>query len=223
MSLLTRNLDGSDPLDAETAEKKSREEKLEAVAGYVRVCELCGLYLTRRNAVPGEGDARAGLMLVGESPGENEDIQGRPFVGRSGRQLDEILAAAGFNRESLFITSIVKCRACKPADGRLKNRAPLSGEVSACRPYLVRQVEIVQPRVILCLGASAARGLIDPAFNISTQRGDWFKGPSGLRLIATFHPAYIARGGGAGTDGTRLMKMVRDDMKKIRDYLASAG
>lgn len=205
------------------AQKKTAEEKLEAVAGYVRVCELCGLCRTRRNAVPGEGDARARLMLVGEGPGENEDIQGRPFVGRSGRQLDEILVAAGFNRESLFITSIVKCRACKPVDGKLKNRAPSAGETGACRPYLVRQVEIVRPRVILCLGASAARSVIDPAFNISTQRGDWYEAPSGSRLIATFHPAYVARGGGAGTDGTRLKKLVGDDMKKVGDYLASAG
>ncbi|MHB9054275.1 MAG: uracil-DNA glycosylase [Thermoleophilia bacterium] len=223
MSLLTRNLDMFDPLDAEVAQKTTPEEQLETVAGHIRACELCGLYRTRRNAVPGEGSAGAKLMIVGEGPGDNEDIQGRPFVGKAGGLLDKILAAAEFPRESVFITNIVKCRACELVDGKLQNRAPLAPETNACRPYLVRQVEIIQPRVILCLGSPAAKGVIDGGFNITGQRGEWHEGPFGSRLIATFHPAFILRRGGAGSGARELKKLVWDDMKKIRDYLASAG
>ena len=220
MSLLTRNLDLFDPLDAEVGRKATRGEQLGVVAGYVHACELCGLYRNRRHAVPGEGSAEARLMIVGEGPGENEDLQGRPFVGKAGELLDKILAAAEFPRESVFITNIVKCRAADVVDGKLQNRAPLAAEVNACRPYLVRQVEIIQPRVILCLGAPAGRGVIDTGFNITEQRGQWFEGPFGSRLIATFHPAFILRRGGAGSGAKELKKLVWNDIKKVKDYLA---
>lgn len=220
MSLLTRNLDLFDPLDAEIGAAAGTLEQLEILAGHIRGCEQCPLHETRTNAVPGEGDASSGLMIVGEGPGENEDLQGRPFVGKAGEMLDRILAAAGIPRPSVFITNIVKCRACEMIEGRLQNRPPRVNETNACRPYLVRQVEIIQPRVILCLGAPAGRGVISPDFNITEQRGEWFEGPYGSRMIATFHPAFILRRGGAGSGAKELKKLVWEDIKKVKAYLS---
>lgn len=220
MSLLTRNLDLFDPLDAAVAEREGMAGQLEAIAEYVRACEDCGLHRTRTHAVPGEGDASSGLMVVGEGPGENEDREGRPFVGKAGQLLDRILEAADFTRSTVFITNVVKCRACEMVEGKLQNRAPHAGELNSCRPYLVRQVEVIQPRVILCLGAPAGRSVIDPGFNITDQRGVWFEGPFGARIIATFHPAFILRRGGAGAGARDLKRLVWEDIKLVRDYLS---
>lgn len=219
MSLLTRDLDMFDPLDAEIAGEPDPAAQLEAVARYVRECRLCLLHCNRRHAVPGEGAAATGLMIVGEGPGENEDLQGRPFVGKAGELLDRILAAAEIQRDSVFITNVVKCRAAELLDGRLQNRAPLSAEVVACRPYLVRQVEIIQPKVILCLGGVAARGVIDTAFSITEQRGRWFQGPFGSAIIATYHPAFILRRGGAGSGAKELKKLVWEDIRQVKAKL----
>lgn len=221
MSLLTRNLDLFDPLDAAIGEQTTMEEQLEVVRSHIEKCVACKLHGNRQNTVPGEGDASSGLMIVGEGPGENEDIQGRPFVGKAGELLDRILEAAEIPRPTVFITNIVKCRASELVDGRHQNRAPLAAEVNTCRPFLVRQVEIIQPRVLLCLGAPAGRGVIDPGFNITDQRGQWFEGPYRSRLIATFHPAFILRRGGAGSGAKELKKMVWEDIQKVRGYLAT--
>lgn len=215
MTLLTRNLDLFDPLDAEIGSQASMDGQLEVIATFIRGCEDCGLSRTRTNAVPGDGDASSGLMIVGEGPGENEDLQGRPFVGKAGQMLDRILDAAELDRGTVFITNVVKCRACEMIEGRLQNRAPRVNEINSCRPYLVRQVEVIQPRVILCLGAPAGRAVIDPAFNITEQRGQWFDGPFGSRIIATFHPAFILRRGGAGSGAKELKKLVWEDVQQV--------
>lgn len=223
MSLLTRNLDLFDPIDAKIGGVDDAAGKLEAIAGFIRECELCPLSRNRRHAVPGEGDPQARLLIAGEGPGESEDEQGRPFVGQAGGLLDKILAAAEIKRQSVFITNIVKCRAAEMVDGRLQNRAPLISEVNACRPYLIRQIEVLQPAVILCLGNAAAKGIIDATFNITEQRGKWFDGPFGSRLIATYHPAFILRRGGAGSGARELKKMVWEDIKLVRNYLSEEG
>ena len=220
MSLLTRNLDLFDPLDAEIAEKSTRAEQLEAVAAHVRRCLRCDLHETRTQGVPGEGSPQAKLMIVGEGPGETEDAMGRPFVGRAGELLDRILEAASLSREEIFITNVVKSRDADLVGGKLQNRAPLTWEIEACRPYLVRQVEIIQPRVILCLGASAAKGVINRNFNLTEQRGQWFPGPFDAKIMATFHPAFILRRGGAGAGAKELKKLVWEDMKKVIKRLA---
>ena len=220
MSLLTRNLDLFDPIDAKIGEIEDAAGKLEAIGDFIRECELCPLSRNRRHAVPGEGDPEARLLIAGEGPGESEDELGRPFVGKAGALLDKILAAAEIERQSVFITNIVKCRAAEMAEGRLQNRAPLISEVNACRPYLIRQVEVIQPAVILCLGNAAAKGVIDATFNITEQRGKWFDGPFGSRLIATYHPAFILRRGGAGSGARELKKMVWEDIKMVTGYLS---
>lgn len=222
MSLLSRNLDLFDPLDAAIGEQETMTGQLQVLREHIESCQLCPLHRNRRKAVPGEGDTTSGLMIVGEGPGENEDIRGVPFVGKAGELLDRILAAAEIPRETVFITNIVKCRASELVDGRQQNRAPHASEAGACRPYLVRQIEIIQPRVILCLGAPAARGVIDPGFNITEQRGRLFDGPFGSHLTATFHPAFILRRGGAGSGAKELKRLVWADIQQVRDLLAQA-
>ena len=221
MKPVTWNLDPLEPLDTDIAGQATVAGRIEVIGSHVRACRRCDLHVNRRKAVPGEGDAAASLMIVGEAPGENEDRLGRPFVGKAGEVLDRLLETADFQRESIFITSIVKCRPTNSMDDKLRNRAPRMPEINACRPYLVRQIEIMQPRVILCLGAHAARSCIDAGFNITGQRGQWFEGPFGSRLMATFHPAFILRRGGAGSGAVELKKLVAGDLRLIRDYLDS--
>ena len=202
------------------AERTRRERAIERASAIVSLCRKCEIGSTRRNAVYGEGDPCAQLMVVGEGPGETEDKLGRPFVGRAGELLDRMLLAIDLPREDVFICNTVKCRPTVDVGHRLANRAPTPDEMRNCRPYLDEQIEIVRPRVILTLGAPAAKSFMGERFSISKQRGQWFEGPSGIPVIATFHPAYILRQtGGAMTEVKRL---VWDDLKQVRDRLRAA-
>lgn len=154
---------------------------MEEVAG----CTRCPLAQSRTHTVFGEGNLKAKLMFVGEGPGKDEDLQGRPFVGRAGKLLDDMLAAIGITRKEVYIANVVKCR---PPN----NRVPTVEEAKACLPYLRNQVAIIKPKIIVCLGATAAKYLIDPDFKITQQRGHWIE-RKGYWLIATFHPAAILR------------------------------
>ncbi|MGM0509893.1 MAG: uracil-DNA glycosylase, partial [Thermoplasmatota archaeon] len=129
------------------------EDTLDKVHEEIETCTKCPLHENRTNAVPGEGDGDADIMLIGEGPGEKEDEQGRPFVGRAGKFLDELLDSAGLNRDEVFITNVVKCR---PPD----NRDPKKGEIKACNPYLKRQIQLIDPDVICTLGNHATETLI---------------------------------------------------------------
>jgi DNA polymerase len=201
------------------AERTRRERELDRGGAIVAQCRKCGIGATRRNAVYGEGDPCAALMVVGEGPGETEDRLGRPFVGRAGELLDKMLLAIDLPREDVYICNTVKCRPTLERGDRLANRPPTPEEMQNCRPYLDEQIEIVRPKVILALGAPAAKSFMGPTFSISRQRGQWFEGPSGIPVIATFHPAYILRQtGGAMTEVKRL---VWNDLKQVRDRLKS--
>ncbi len=199
------------------AERTARERAIEHASAVVSACRKCGIGATRRNAVYGEGDPCADVMVVGEGPGETEDKLGRPFVGRAGELLDKMLASIDLPRESVFICNTVKCRPTLDTGTRLANRAPTPEEMRNCRPYLDEQIEIVRPRVILALGAPAAKSFMGDKFSITKQRGQWFDGPSGIPVMATFHPAYVLRQtGGAMTEVKRL---VWADLKAVRDRL----
>jgi uracil-DNA glycosylase family 4 len=201
------------------AERASRERILAASANVVAACRLCAIGSTRTHSVYGEGDPCAKLMCVGEGPGEQEDRLGRPFVGRSGDLLEKMLAAIGFAREDVYIVNTVKCRPTLDAGHRLANRAPTPDEMKNCRHYLDAQIDVIRPRVILALGAPAAKTFMGERFSITKQRGQWFSGPLGIPTTATFHPAYILRlTGGAMTEVKRL---VFDDLKAVRDRLAA--
>jgi uracil-DNA glycosylase family 4 len=202
------------------AERARREQLLANAAATVDRCRRCEIGSTRRHSVYGEGDPCAGVMVIGEGPGETEDELGRPFVGRAGVLLDKMLLAIGLQREDVFICNTVKCRPTFDDGVRLRNRAPLPDEMENCRPYLDEQIEIIRPRVILCLGAPSAKSFLGPKFSITRQRGQWFEGPSGIPLMATFHPAYILRMTGGELNATK--RLVWADLQALRAKLDAA-
>jgi uracil-DNA glycosylase family 4 len=167
----------------------TREQKIpllaELDAKQVKPCTRCRLCETRKHTVFGEGDPDAKIFFIGEGPGENEDIQGRPFVGRAGELLNKMIAGMGLRREQVFIANIVKCR---PPD----NRVPAPDEVATCTPYLLSQLEIIHPKVIVTLGLPASKYMLESRLSMGKLRGQWHNW-RGIKLMPTFHPAYLLR------------------------------
>jgi DNA polymerase len=157
--------------------------------------------------VPGEGAIDSGLMFVGEGPGAEENNQGRPFVGRAGQLLTKIIEAMQFSRRDVFITNIVKCQ--PPG-----NRTPLAEEIKTCTPYLLRQIEVIQPDVIVALGSVAASYFVPGDMKISSLRGTFYDF-QGIKVMPTFHPSYLVRNEG----NRKLKKDVWDDMQKVMALL----
>ncbi|MFQ6069351.1 MAG: uracil-DNA glycosylase family protein [Candidatus Aminicenantales bacterium] len=170
-------------------------------------CERCPLSQGRRQAVPGEGNERASLMFVGEAPGRDEDIQGRPFVGRAGQLLTKIIEAMGFERDEVYITNVCKCR---PPE----NRTPHRQEIDECASFLLEQIEVIKPRVIVALGRVAADFFIPGGLSLSRLRGN-FSQFRGIQVMPTFHPSYLVR----NEQNRVLKKMVWEDMKKVMSFL----
>lgn len=160
-------------------------DSLEGIAAEVAACRRCALGGLRRNSVPGEGSPAPRLVFVGEAPGEEEDRQGRPFVGPAGELLNRMIAAMGFSREQVFIANVLKCR--PPG-----NRSPAPEEVAACKDYLRRQLALLSPEVIVPLGAHAVRWFLDRAVGINAVRGRIFS-RGAARIVPTFHPSYLLR------------------------------
>src|SRR5699024_5762613 len=172
----------------------------------IRQCTLCGLCEQRKQAVPGTGARQSNLMLVGEGPGGEEDRSGEPFVGRAGQLLDRMLSAIGRSRaDSAYITNIVKCR--PPG-----NRDPKPEEANACRPYLKRQIELLQPDLILALGRVAAQNLLNETRPLGRLRGQVHETAEGIPVLATYHPAYLLR-----TPSEK--RKAWEDLKQARDLL----
>jgi DNA polymerase len=195
-------------------ERALRERLLAQAAGLAAGCRKCEIGAQRRNNVYGEGDPCASLMVIGEGPGETEDLLGRPFVGRAGQLLDKMLAAIGFAREDVYICNTVKCRPTVPGPRGPKNRAPDPLEMANCRPFLDEQTDIIRPRVIMALGAPAAKSFLGRDFQITKMRGRWYEGPAGIPLMVTFHPAYVLRQ--TGGELTAVKRMVWADLKAVR-------
>jgi DNA polymerase len=191
------------PLDSAVL---STEEKRAALAamdlGEVKGCRKCRLCEMRTNTVFGEGDADAKIFFIGEGPGESEDLSGRPFVGKAGQLLERMIAGMGLTRQQVFIANIVKCR---PPN----NRVPAPDEVETCTPYLVRQIEIVRPKVIVTLGLPSSKYLLQSKLAMGKMRGTWHDW-RGIKVMPTFHPAYLLR---AYTDENRAA--VWSDLKKV--------
>ena len=195
----------------QTESDKSSDEaakELEQIAQEVRNCQKCKLGSLRTNAVPGQGNPQARIVFVGEGPGADEDAQGLAFVGRAGQLLTKIIEACGLKREDVFICNILKCR---PPD----NRDPVADEIVSCLPYLQRQLEIINPDVIVALGAHAARTLLDTNKSIGQLRGQFHEYLMGIdrapiKLMATYHPAYLLRS--YSPDNRRK---VWEDMKQV--------
>ncbi len=172
----------------------------EALEEKAQACRDCGLCETRTQVVFGEGARDADLMFVGEAPGRDEDEQGRPFVGRSGKLLTQMIEAMGLSREQVFIANVLKCR--PPA-----NRDPAADEVKQCRPYLLRQIEVITPKIICTLGRHALRTLTDYEGPIGKVRGRPMEF-AGTTVIPTFHPAYLLRNPSAKRDAWEDLKTV---------------
>ncbi|MGE4170430.1 MAG: uracil-DNA glycosylase [Candidatus Margulisiibacteriota bacterium] len=155
-------------------------------------CQNCGLHSTRTNVVVGSGKVPSNLMIIGEGPGEQEDLQGVPFVGKAGQLLTKILESAGINRETdAYIANVVKCR--PPG-----NRTPLTPEIEACKPYLIRQVQLVKPKVLILLGSPSLKTILEEPLPISKVRGNWYKAAvpymeDPLYIMPMFHPSYLLR------------------------------
>ncbi len=167
-------------------------------------CQECDLHRTRTNVVFGSGNPRASLMFIGEAPGEEEDKQALPFVGRAGQLLTKIIEAMGLKREDVYIANILKCR---PPN----NRAPLPAEIAACEEVVLRQVEMIKPRVICTLGKFASQTILKTETPISVLRGN-FREYNGIKVMPTFHPAYLLR-------NPEDKKLVWQDMKKVMKEL----
>ena len=172
-----------------TAAPLTRSEKIarlaEMNAKEVSICIKCRLCETRTNTVFGEGDPDAKIFFIGEGPGQNEDLQGRPFVGRAGELLNKWIVAMGLKREQVFIANIVKCR---PPD----NREPAPDETATCTPYLERQLEIIRPSVIMTLGKPSSQYMLQTKISMGRMRGQWHQW-RGIKLLPTYHPAYVLR------------------------------
>lgn len=169
-----------------------KADRLEALRARALICEKCPhLVRTRTQVVFGVGNVDADLMFVGEAPGADEDLQGEPFVGRAGQLLTKIIEAMGFSRDTVYIANVLKCRPDMPP-GSTGNRKPLPAEMETCLPYLKEQIAIVQPKVLIALGAVAMEGLLGRAEPMRSLRGQWHSF-QGIPLMATYHPAYLLR------------------------------
>lgn len=175
--------------------------ELKAIAAEVAACTKCPLHKQRTRTVPGQGSAKPEIMFIGEGPGYDEDQQGLAFVGRAGQLLTKIIEAMGMTRDEVFIGNIVKCR---PPE----NRKPLPDEMAACMPYLRAQIELLKPKVIIALGATAVQGLLQmETLGITKLRGQWMSYKD-IDLMPTFHPAYLLRNPAAKREVWEDMKAV---------------
>jgi uracil-DNA glycosylase family 4 len=187
----------------------SRGERLAALRGPVLACEKCPhLVKTRTQVVFGVGNPEAELMFVGEAPGEDEDRQGEPFVGKAGALLTRIIETMGYSRSDVYIGNVLKCRPDMPA-GMPGNRKPKPGEMQTCLPYLREQIDIIRPRVLVALGATALEGLTGKAMPVGKVRGQWLEF-QGIPLMVTFHPAYLLR-----NQALAEKRKVWEDMLKV--------
>ncbi len=192
LETLNRNAPHKNDINNSESFRESKIDMLASVQARVAVCTKCPhLASSRTQTVFGVGNPDAEIMFIGEAPGVDEDAQGQPFVGRAGQLLTKIIKAMGFARKDVYIANILKCRPDMPA-GSFGNRAPTPLEMQTCRPYLVEQIDIIQPKVLVALGATAVEGLLGSRGTMRELRGRWHS-YNGTPLMITYHPAYLLR------------------------------
>ena len=182
-------------------------ETFEDIRNDIGECLRCPLHQSRTRIVHSEGNSNARLMFVGEAPGADEDASGRPFVGRAGQLLNKIIEAIGMKREDVFIGNVNRCRPPQ-------NRTPTGEEAATCKPFLLREIALLRPEVIVVLGNTAMKNLLDTKEGITKLRGN-FMDYKGIKVMPTFHPAYLLR------DPSKKRE-TWEDMKKVREYLQKA-
>ena len=173
------------PVPVAAERKAVSDTDLKPIAAEISACKKCALHKTRTNTVPGQGHESPDIMFIGEAPGADEDAQGLAFVGRAGKLLTKMIEAMGLSREEVFIGNILKCR---PPD----NRAPLPEEMAMCMPYLLRQIQVLKPKVIVAMGNTSVKSLLKTDTGITKLRGEWTEF-EGVPFMPTYHPAYLLR------------------------------
>src|SRR5439155_6324237 len=173
-------------------------------------CQACDLYKRGTQTVFGEGSRKARLMFVGEQPGHEEDLAGHPFVGPAGRLLDRALVEAGIDRSTVYVTNVVKHFKWEPRGKRRIHAKPNAGEIAACRPWLDAELAVLEPKVLVCLGATAAQALLGRGFRVSAERGRWVKSPLAPFVLASVHPSSILRAPDDETRHTEMQRLVKD-------------
>jgi uracil-DNA glycosylase family protein len=193
---------------------------LDAVREIAAGCKACDLFMRGTQTVFGEGPRRADVMFVGEQPGDAEDMAGHPFVGPAGKLLDRALEEAGIDRQTVYVTNVVKHFKWEPRGKRRIHAKPNAAEIAACRPWVEVEIALVKPRILVCLGATAAQALLGRSFKVSRQRGEFVQSELAPRATATVHPSSILR---APDDEARRVEMRRfvDDLKKVAGELAA--
>jgi len=188
---------------------------LEELKSNMQSCKKCNLYKKARQVVFSRGSQNAPIMLVGEAPGEDEDDQGIPFVGKAGQLLNRILNSAGINDNDIYVANVVKCRPPK-------NRLPKKDEIDACAPYLTRQIELLQPSIIVCLGAVAAQRLIHSQAEVTMVHGKVYT-KGGIKLIPTFHPAALLRDQNKKKPCWNDFKIIRAVFNTMKERAVAVG
>lgn len=200
------------PVSPSAADYLPEHRSVSSLREAEQTCRGCGLYERATQAVGGEGPATARMVLVGETAGDEEDKTGHPFVGPAGALLDQVLKAAGIERQEVFVTNVVKHFKWEPRGKRRLHAKPTSREIAACRPWLEAELELIRPRVIVCLGATAAQALLGRDFRITKQRGQVVSGSRG-NVVATYHPAAVLRA--PDSEMRRQMKQAMIDDLRI--------
>jgi DNA polymerase len=181
-------------------------------------CRACDLWERGTQTVFGEGEAHADVMLVGEQPGNDEDLRGRPFVGPAGKLLDDALQQAGIDRAAAYVTNVVKHFKWEPRGKRRIHSKPNAGEIKACYPWLLAELELVRPKVLVCLGATAAQAILGKAFRVSVERGHFVSSTLAPRVLATVHPSSILRTT-SDDERRREMRAFVADLENVAAFL----
>lgn len=198
-----------------------KRKSLKAFRNAAAECKGCDLWERGTQTVFGEGARRAEVLFVGEQPGNEEDLSGKPFVGPAGRLLDDALGAAGIDRAHTYVTNVVKHFKWEPRGKRRIHKKPNTREIAACRPWLEAEISLVKPKVIVCLGATAAQALLGPQFKVTKQRGKFIKSTLAPYLIATVHPSSILRAPDDETRHDEKRKFI-DDLKQVAHVLSKS-
>ena len=193
---------------------------LKGVREAAKGCEACDLYKRGTQTVFGEGASKAELMLIGEQPGDQEDLAGHPFVGPAGRLLDKALADAGIDRAKVYVTNVVKHFKWEPRGKRRIHKKPNAGEIAACRPWLDTEIQLVKPRAIVCLGATAAQALLGRQFKVTADRGTFINSSLAPLVMATVHPSSLLRAPDEETRRRETAKFI-DDLRTVARALSS--
>ena len=196
-------------------------QTLDTVREVAAGCKACDLYKRGTQTVFGEGPKRANIMFVGEQPGDAEDLAGHPFVGPAGKLLDRALEEAGIDRRVVYVTNVVKHFKWEPRGKRRIHAKPNGGEISACRPWLETEITLLQPRMLVCLGSTAAQALLGKTFKVSQRRGEFVESSLAPLVTATVHPSSILRAADGETRRAEMKQFVAD-LKKVAAALSRA-